>query len=386
MPGGSIKNQVHQGFQAAFPGSNPLLIIAPGRINLIGEHTDYNHGFVLPGAIDKCIVFGIEIQQAQVIDIHSLTGEHISISLEHDPISPKESWSRYFRAIVDEIRDQSLPIRGINCFFGGDIPIGSGLSSSAALCCGFLAGLNKLLDWDLSDLELAKIAQAAEHRIGAMVGLMDQFAVLFGKKDHVILLDCLDYNYKYFPLDLKKYSLVLINSNVKHEIAGSAYNDRRASCEEVLTRLREKNPEIETLRDASMEQVESSGSNKEDIRRVKFVFQENQRVQETTRALSKGNLPEVGQLLYASHQGLSKEYQVSCPELDWLVELTRRETGVLGARMMGGGFGGCSINLIKSSESDTIVSRILERYNKEMDITPESYPVWVEQGIHFIEP
>lgn len=386
MPAVSLVNQIKSTFIKNFSSENYLVINSPGRINLIGEHTDYNHGLVLPGAIDKSIVFGIGKSNAGGIHVHSVHNESISIHSDKNQSEVNSNWGHYFESMVEEIRDRKLDLGGVNCVFGGDIPIGSGLSSSAALCCGFLFGLNALFKWNLSLFELAKIAQAAEHRIGANVGLMDQFAVMHGEKDKVIYLDCLDYSYKYFPLTLQDHVLVLINSNVKHEIATSAYNERRQSCERVLERLRKGNSQVRTLRDISIEDLKALNmDDTQDVKRVAFVLDENERVRQTTHALSKGDMSRVGELLFESHEGLCKEFMVSCPELDMLVDLARKEMAVTGARMMGGGFGGCTINLIHSQEADQVVSRIKQRYLEETQIMPESYEVSVKKGVHIME-
>ena len=380
-------NQIKSAFKKSFFEDNPLLINAPGRINLIGEHTDYNHGFVLPGAIDKSIVFGMGMNSSKRIHIRSLENEQTTIDPGKEATSFHSNWGRYFQAMVEEIRLRKLNLEGVNCCFGGDIPIGSGLSSSAALCCGFLFGLNKMFDWDLPLLELAKIGQAAEHRTGARVGLMDQFAVLHGKKDKVIYLDCLDYSYQHFPLTLNEYSLILINSNVKHELADSAYNKRRESCERILAKLQQQDSGVKTLRDVTLQDLksfENHTEDEEDIRRVAYVLRENERVKQTTEALSQQNLNRVGALLYESHEGLSKDYQVSCPELDLLVDLAKKEEVVLGARMMGGGFGGCTINLVLSSEADATVSRIKGKYEEMTMKKPESYLVSLEEGVNLL--
>jgi len=367
-----------------YADNKPVIISAPGRINLIGEHTDYNHGFVLPAAIDKRMIIALgKASNTQNVKIKSIDfDEEVEIDLA-DLDSQRKGWEGYIQAILSEVVSRNLKLEGFNAVFTSDIPLGAGMSSSAALCCGFLSALNKEFDWSLGNIEIAKMAQASEHRLGANVGLMDQFAVMYGKRDNAIFLDCRDYSHQYFPLDLKGYSLVLINTNVKHELVDSAYNDRRASCERTLAELQKKNANIKTLRDVTLQILEDNSSDisSEDLQRVRFVINENERVQKTTKALAKGLLQEVGKLLYQSHDGLSKEYQVSCKELDLLVDLTKNEKGVLGARMMGGGFGGCTINLIKSSEADKIVSGIKEKYQEQTKIQPESYLVSVENGL-----
>jgi galactokinase len=234
-------------------------------------------------------------------------------------------------------------------------------------------------------LAIARIAQASEHRLGVKVGLMDQFVVMYGKKNNAVLLDCLDYNYKYYPLDIKEYSLVLINTHVKHELVESAYNDRRASCERTLAVLQQNDENIKTLRDVThADLLLGEGITDEDLRRVAYVLAENERVLKTVQALADNDFRQVGELLYQSHAGLSNEYEVSCPELDLLVDLARKESAILGARMMGGGFGGCTINLVKTTEAESVVSKIMIEYQKQTQIQAESYAVAIEDGIKFI--
>ncbi len=380
------KHQILAEYANYFTGT-PLLVNAPGRINLIGEHTDYNHGFVMPAAINKSLFLAMnKSDQPDTVKVRSYDYDQEETFILGTSPRPFNSWRSYVQAIFQELEARSKPLSGFNCVFGSDIPVGAGMSSSAALCCGFISGVNRLFNWELSKLEIAQIAQAAEHRIGAHVGLMDQFAVMHGKKDHVIQLDCLDYSYEYNPLKLKDLSLVLINSNVKHELVDSEYNDRRASCEKALSQLQQLRPEINTLRDVNMNDLENADFlDPTDLKRVQFVLHENYRVKLTSQALKGGRFQEVGKLLYQSHQGLSQEYQVSCPELDLLVDLTKQEQGVLGARMMGGGFGGCSINLVRHNELDDTILRIMEQYEQQTKITPESYMVSIEDGVKLFE-
>jgi galactokinase len=369
---------------AKYNDYNPVVISAPGRINLIGEHTDYNHGFVLPAAIDKRMIIALgKTSNTKNVKIKSIDfDEEAEIDLTN-LLGQRMGWEGYIQAILCEAVLRNLTLEGFNSVFTSDIPLGAGMSSSAALCCGFLSALNVEFEWNLAEDEIAKMGQASEHRLGANVGLMDQFAVMYGKRGHALFLDCRDYSHYYFPLDLKDYSLVLINTNVKHKLVDSAYNDRRASCERTLAYLQKKDANIKTLRDVTLQILEDNSSiiSSDDLQRVRFVINENERVQKTTEALSKGLINEVGHMLYQSHEGLRKEYKVSCAELDLLIDLTRNEKDVLGARMMGGGFGGCTINLIKSSEADSIIKRIKDKYQEQTKIQPESYFVSIEDGV-----
>ena len=383
----STVDKVKDAFVKTF-NEKPIIISSPGRINLIGEHTDYNKGFVLPAAIDKRMFIAIarskNTNQAKISSLDFNEEETFNLTSLADTSS---GWRAYMQAMLQELSSRSYNACGFNCVLSSSIPLGSGMSSSAALCCGFLTALNTLFGWELPKLEIAKIAQASEHRLGVNVGLMDQFSVMFGKKNNVIKLDCRDYSYEYFPLDLKDLSLVLINTNVKHELVDSAYNDRRTSCERALDKLQQHNPAIKTLRDVSLKYLEFNRNviEAEDFRRVSFVLCENERVKKTTCALAQGHIYQVGDLLYQSHQGLSEEYQVSCQELDLLVALSKSESAVLGARMMGGGFGGCTINLVKSADAISTVSRIMDRYKEQTQIQPESYLVSIDDGVSQVE-
>ena len=378
-------NQVVSAYNKYNEG-NPVIISAPGRINLIGEHTDYNHGFVLPAAIDKQMLIALGKNKDEFeVKFKSLDFDD-DLDLDLSALPDKLSgWQGYVLAIIQELRARDLNLQGFNCVFSSDIPIGAGMSSSAAVCCGIITALNTVFDWHLPKFEIAKIAQASEHRLGANVGLMDQFAVMYGKKNNVILLDCLDYQHQYFPLDLKDYSLILLNTNVKHELVDSAYNDRRASCENTLAFLQKKGPAIKTLRDVTQEDLDMvDGIDDKDLQRVRYVLNENERVIKMTQALEKHDFVLVGELMYQSHEGLSKEYEVSCPELDLLVDLTRKENAILGARMMGGGFGGCTINLVKTAEAENIISRIMNKYKEQTQIQADTYLVSIEGGVNRI--
>lgn len=376
------KNQVISAYNE-FNEGIPIVVSAPGRINIIGEHTDYNNGFVLPAAIDKRMLIALgKNEKGGTSEIRSLDfKENLVLNLSELP-DKLSGWQGYIIAVLNELRSRKLYFDSFNCVFASDIPIGAGMSSSAALTCGIISALDEVNGWQLNKLDIAKIAQASEHRLGANVGLMDQFALMSGKKNEVILLDCLDYSHRYYPLDLKEYSLILINTNVKHQLVASEYNDRRASCERTLALLQEANPDIKTLRDVTLDILNDAEEvSDEDKRRVGYVILENDRVLKTTLSLKDNNFKQVGELMYQSHEGLSKEYKVSCKELDLLVELAREENAVLGARMMGGGFGGCTINLIKTAAANSAVLRIMEKYKKQTDIRADYYTVCIDNGL-----
>lgn len=366
-------------------GPETVLVQAPGRINLIGEHTDYNHGLVLPAAIDCRLYFALSKNEQAVDQVTAYSAdfkESASFSLAKQSTGKVPGWLRYLEAITSELQERGYQPTGFTCTFGGNIPIGSGLSSSAALTCGLLTGLSRLFAWGMEREEIALIAQAAEHRVGILCGLMDQYAVLFGKAGKVIQLDCRNLQVDYFPCELGDHCLLLLNTKVEHALASTGYNDRRASCERVLAEAKKAYPEMETLRDINPAILDSLADiNAEDKSRVRFIIAENERVRQTTIALQSGRLEEVGKLLYASHEGLSNVYEVSCKELDVLVALSRDETAILGARMMGGGFGGCTINLVQTTTAEAVAQRMLSAYKKATGIKGEAFVVNIGEGI-----
>ena len=376
---------VVQAFDQQYQRSPEVLVRAPGRINLIGEHTDYNDGFVLPAAIDKHIYFGFGAAEEEQADIQSLNYENqLRFTLGTEIPSDAPAWGRYLFTATQELRERGYPVPPFRCVIGGDIPLGAGMSSSAALCCGFIYGLSELYNLAIPREENALIAQATEHRIGLNCGLMDQYAVLFGQENKVLFLDCESLQYQHFPLELGEYTLVLINSMVKHELAAeSGYNDRRASCERVVARIQQDNAEVNTLRQVSREQLATYQGQllAEDYRRAHYVLDENQRVQDTVAALQRGDVPRAGALLFASHAGMRDDYQITVPELDTLVQLAQGQEGGLGARMMGGGFGGCTINLMKKEEKTATIAAIVQPYEQTYGLAPEVYELSLSNGV-----
>ena len=364
--------------------TTPSIFRSPGRINLIGEHTDYNNGFVLPAAIDKEIVFAIAKNNRKECRVYSLDlNETYTFSL--DQLKKQEHlWLNYIIGVVAECVSAGANIsEGFDCVFGGDVPLGAGLSSSAALECSLAFGINKLYDSKFTKTELAKIAQKAEHNFaGVKCGIMDQFASVFGKSNHVLKIDCNDLSHEYYPIDLKDYTLLLCDTNIEHSLASSEYNTRREQCEEGVRILQKYDNKIESLRDVSLELLEKHKSEFPQLiyQRCSYVIQENSRVIKTCLELQNGNLEEVGKLMYQSHDGLSNDYEVSCKELDFLVEFTLNKPEVLGARMMGGGFGGCTLNLIKSSEMTKFIEEISKAYKKETGIELKTYHVTTGDG------
>ncbi|MEM9820025.1 MAG: galactokinase [Bacteroidota bacterium] len=361
---------------------------APARINLIGEHTDYNLGFVLPAAINRRLYFALAFgrKEGYLIDAHNLQ-KQVQINSTKDP-APKALWAKYFHSMLGLLEEKGHSIPPLTCVFGGDIPIGSGLSSSSALTGGFIYTLNDLLGWSLNRVQIARLAQAAEHRVGLNCGIMDQYAVLHGKANQVIQLDCREVQHQYFPLDLGDYQLVLFNSMVSHSLADSAYNDRRKSCEGVVQTIQLEEPSIQSVRDIDFALLEKHRArlSPTDHQRVLFVLKENERVQATTQALKAGELEQVGQLLYQSHEGLSKDYEVSCEELDFLVNCIKGSPGVLGSRMMGGGFGGCTINLIHKDQLEETANKVREHYLQKFQKVPEMHIVEASEGVRKERP
>lgn len=366
--------------------NNPHVIKSPGRVNIIGEHTDYNLGFVLPASIEKSIYFAIQKNNSQVLQIEAFLSqpEKIILPINGTGNSYDSFWGKYFEAILQILIEKKYPIQGMDCVFGGDIPIGFGLSSSAALCCGFTYAVSVVLNLKIPREEIALIAHEAEHKIGLNCGLMDQYAVLFGKKSNALFLDCRDLSHSYIPINLKGYSWILINSNIKHELAvDSEYNLRRKSCEEVVKELQNINKEIISLRDATMEDLMDIKElvSETDFKRAVHVIQENKRVLKMIDALKAGDAKQVGSILLEGHRSLSIEYEVSTKELDFLVEIGQKQAGVLGSRMMGGGFGGCTINLIKDEHEESALKSIIEAYKTKTGIEAIHYSVQIGNGL-----
>ncbi len=373
-----VKEQFHKLF-----GKEPIIVSSPGRINLIGEHTDYNEGFVLPAAIDKKIIYAIALNGTDTCNAYALFNhEKVSFSLKN--IQPAQGWINYLLGVVHELQQLGHAVKGFDCVITGDIPIGAGMSSSAAVEGGLAVGLDHLLHLGLTRMQMAKIGQLAEHHFpGVKCGIMDQFANLHGKKDRVMLLDCRSLEFQYFPFEFSKdYKIVLVNSMVHHSLASSEYNVRRAQCEEGVKILQQFYPGIHSLRDVTPAQVEQHKDKlpAKVYDRCLYVTQENERVQLACAHLQKNELKEAGKLMYASHDGLSKLYEVSCMELDFLADLAKEREEVAGARMMGGGFGGCTINLVKQDQVEGFVSFVQSRYKERFGQIPDVYVTSIEDG------
>ncbi|NLR63708.1 galactokinase [Chitinophaga varians] len=363
-------------------GKEPLIVVSPGRINLIGEHTDYNDGFVLPAAIDKKIVYAVALNGTRQCNVHAVfTHETVSFSL--DNVVPTPGWINYLMGVVYQLQQGNYPVEGFDCVIAGDIPVGAGMSSSAAVEGGLVAALDEIFQYGMSRMDMALLGQRAEHSFpGVKCGIMDQFANLHGKKDQVVRLDCRSLEYEYFPFDFPEYRIVLCNSMVHHSLASSEYNVRRQQCEEGVATIQAQHPEVKSLRDATMPMLEAVKVQlpAKVYDRCKYVIEEIQRVQDATTLLKKGDLQAFGQLMYATHEGLSALYEVSCPELDFLVSLAKERPEVAGARVMGGGFGGCTINLVKQDKVDAFRDFVTTRYQQQFGKVPEIYVTTIENG------
>lgn len=358
-----IRSEFRQRF-----GLNPLLYRAPGRINLIGEHTDYNDGFVMPAAIDREIVFAMALSEDGTSVVHAGdVNESATIDVDRVARNEQGGWMNYLLGVLDRVSARGHRLAPFKCYFSGNIPLGSGLSSSAALECGFLYGLNDLQSLEIPEMDMIKMAQWAEHHYaGVKCGIMDQFASMMGKRDHVIMLDCRSLGYRYAPLQLNGLKIVLFDSGVKHELAGSEYNTRRAQCEEGVDILQKREPQVQSLRDASPAMI---ARYKEFLPakvydRLLYVTGEIERVQAAASDLERDDLRAFGKKMTETHYGLSRLYEVSCPELDFLVEQATADSDVLGARMMGGGFGGCVIALLREESGKRIEDLLAERYRQ----------------------
>ncbi|MGB2868983.1 MAG: galactokinase [Bacteroidota bacterium] len=361
-------DRIRQAFRGRLAG-DPLLVASPGRINLIGEHTDYNDGFVLPAAIDKTIVFALAPRRDKKCRFVAVDlDDSFEASIDHLAPSPKH-WPNYLVGVVDQLQRRGYEIAGFDCAFGGDVPIGSGLSSSAAVEAGLAFALNEAFKLGIEKLDLVRIARAAENDfVGVQCGIMDQFANIFGKAKKVVQLDCRSLEYAYVPFERTDVRIVLCDTRIKRDLAASEYNIRRNQCEAGVLRLQKDNPQIRSLRDVSRTLLEDHEKLLEPViyRRCKYVVAENDRVVQASESLRRGDIASLGKLMNASHRGLRDEYQVSCAELDALADIAISLRGVFGARMMGGGFGGCTINLVEDDAMGDFERDIRSLYRQKV--------------------
>jgi galactokinase len=370
-------------FEKSFGSVPQKVVLSPGRINIIGEHIDYNDGYVLPAAIDKIICFAFEKNDSKKSKIIAIDlNEEFEIDLTQEVKLSEVVWTNYIRGVIKQLQDNSFSFEGFNCVFSSNIPVGSGLSSSAALECGMIYGIKELFNLDIQKLDISLLGQKAEHWVGINCGIMDQFSSVHGLENKVIKLDCNTLEYEYHNADFKDYSLILMDSNVKHSLFTSEYNTRRIECEEGLAIIKAEFPEIKSFRDCSEEQVLSLKNKMSEkvFSRVHFVVKEINRVIKACEALDQGNIEVLGQLLFETHYGLSQEYEVSCEELDMLVNTAKDDDAIIGSRLMGGGFGGCTINLIKKGHENDIKSKFSNLYLDTFGIELKFYDVKISNG------
>lgn len=375
----------------SFFGNNsiPIIVKSPGRVNIIGEHTDYNNGFVLPAAIDKAAYLTIALRDDDEIHLFAKDiNESFSIAVKDLKPVGDVSWPNYILGAVAQFQKKNIPLKGFNALLSSNVPMGAGLSSSAAVECAVVFALNELLQTDISRIEMVQMAQKAEHEYAhVMCGIMDQFASMMGKKDHVIKLDFKTLAYNYVPFKLEHTKVVLLNTNVKHSLASSEYNTRRRECEQAVAWIKEQYETVESLRDVTEEMPNKCVLPKDALidKRARFVVQEIERLQKGCVDLENNNIEALGKKMFETHDGLSKMYEVSCKELDFLVDAVRNNENVLGARMMGGGFGGCTINLVKEHAIDNLIKSIQPKYEEVMNLPLTYYIASIEDGTTLIK-
>ncbi len=377
-------NAVSNRFEELF-NKKPLLVSSPGRVNLIGEHTDYNEGFVLPGAVDKKMYVAIAANHTNTINAFANEyNKSFSFSLADIKAEKSEGWTAYLLGVVFYLQEMGCAVEGVDVLIDGDVPVGAGMSSSAALCCAFGFALNELFGFGLDRMQLAYIGQKTEHSFaGVKVGIMDQFASLHGKKDHVMKLDCRSMQFEYIPFKFPDYKIVMVNSMVKHSLADTEYNVRRQQCEEGVGIIKQHSKkDINSLRDITLQDLELNRDKLSELvyKRCLYVISENHRVLEGCTLLENGDLKGFGKLMYKTQEGLSKLYEVSCEELDFLAEQAHNFEGVTGTRMMGGGFGGCTINLIKNDAVEDFTIFIKGKYQHKFNKSAEIYITQIEDG------
>ncbi len=378
---GDLRNQFKQLY-----GSTALVAAAPGRVNLIGEHTDYNKGFVLPAAVDKRICVALASNELGLIRMQANQFQE-KFTFSQSQIRPVEGWATYLLGMIYQLQQNHGPLGGLDILVDGDVPVGAGMSSSAALCSALGFGLNELFSLGLTRMELALLGQRTEHEFARVqCGIMDQFASLHGRAGHVMKLDCRSLDFVYVPFNFPQIRIVLVNTMVSHALSGTAYNERRQQCEQGVATLKKYAPHTDSLRDITADLLARYRHEIPALvyRRCAFVVQENQRVLSGCEHLAQGDLPAFGRLMFEAHEGLRTEYEVSCAESDFLVDLAKKEPGVLGARQMGGGFGGCTINLVQSEALDDFLHRTKQSYERQFGIIPETYVTQIEDGAKII--
>lgn len=365
-----------------------VIVRSPGRVNIIGEHADYNNGFVLPAAIDKAAYLAISLRDDNEIHLTALDlNETFSTTIDELKPIGDISWPNYILGAAAQFLKQSIPLSGFNAVLTSDVPIGAGLSSSAAVECATVFALNHLLKTNIGRVEMVSMAQKAEHEYaGVMCGIMDQFASMMGKANQVIKLDCRSLEYEYVPFNLDGIKIVLLNTNVKHSLASSEYNTRRLECMQAVEMIQAHHPNVLSLRDATVEMLNQYVLPFNDLvyQRSRFVVDEMERLIQACQFLQEDNISALGNCMFKTHDGLSKQYEVSCKELDYLVEFVKSRKEVIGARMMGGGFGGCTINLVQADLIDSLINSIKPAYENTMGLQLDYYIATIENGTEII--
>lgn len=382
------KDSISTSFKNKFNVEPTLTVKSPGRINIIGEHTDYNNGFVLPAAIDKYIYVGISKRSDNELNLFSKDYNQSYCAAINASADNAPEWAKYIIGVSQLINKKTNKVKGFNLSIEGDVPLGAGLSSSAALSCATGYAINEIFNCNLSRVDIAKIGQQTEHEyIGLKCGIMDQFASILGKINHAIKLDCKDLTYEYIPVDWSEYEILLLNTNVKHNLASTAYNDRRNSCEQGVSWVKANYPTVETLRDVTLEQLDELVKPKDldTYTKCRFIIQENQRLLEASEALKSKSIAQLGDLLFKAHWALSKEYDVSCPELDFLVSAAAESADVVGARMMGGGFGGCTINIVKKGCTANFIQEITPKYEQQFNLQLSPIQISLGEGTSLLD-
>lgn len=384
-----IQQQVAEAYQKNYgTDSQYILVKSPGRVNIIGEHTDYNAGFVLPASINKAVYLAIGWRNDDEVHLYAKDLEE-KFSSTISAIQPgvHKGWPAYMVGSAAQFIKKGFVLKGFNAVLSSDVPIGAGLSSSAAVECAMVFALNQLLNAKLERMEMLKMAQKAEHEYaGVMCGIMDQFASMMGKKNNVLKLDCRSLEFEYVPFEPAGYKILLLNTNVKHSLASSEYNTRRMECEQAVQWVKEHEPQVNSLRDIDMAMLQKYVLPKSELifRRSSFVVNENERLHSACRHLQSGNIAAMGKQMYAAHADISSNYEVSCKELDWLVNFVKPQASVAGARMMGGGFGGCTINIVKEEAIDALVQNIQPAYREAMNLDLSYYIASIDDGTHLM--
>jgi galactokinase len=383
-----MKTYILEKFKEKFNAVPQIIVRSPGRVNIIGEHTDYNEGFVLPAAIDKAAYIALSLRDDNEIHLYAADlNETFATDINNMIPVGDVSWPNYIIGAAVQLAKRDLTIKGFNAVLSSDVPIGAGLSSSAAVESATLFAFNELLHANVSKMDIIKMAQLTEHEFaGVRCGIMDMFASVMGKKDHVIKLDCKTLEYEYVPFQLESIKILLLNTNVKHSLASSEYNTRRNECEQGVAWVKEHEPQINSLRDITKEMLDTHVMAKDAVvyKRCLFVVEEIERLKNGCDDLQQGNLAALGKKMFATHEGLSKHYEVSCKELDLLITYVQNDAAVIGARMMGGGFGGCTINLVKETEIERLIATIQPAYEKATGLPLTYYVASIENGTEII--